>query len=154
MPTERDPGFLSRKGPGTLNRYRSHYIGHPTRDVYGVEQNTGALGHGLAGAVGIAVAGDTAKTFLPAAAKPAATPTRFCSAMPTSTIWPGAALAKGASLADPRESLVTTKRSESPRANSRRVAANTSKFASAGSIISARPLPPPVQPLPGCIPHR
>jgi transketolase len=40
-----------------LNRYGSHYIGHPTRDVYGVEQNTGALGHGLAVAVGIALAG-------------------------------------------------------------------------------------------------
>src|ERR1700722_7662978 len=47
-------------------------------------------------------AGETAKTFLPAATNPAATPTRFCSAMPTSTIWPGAALAKGASLAEPR----------------------------------------------------
>src|SRR4030081_3045074 len=44
-------------GLGTLNRYGSHYVGHPTRDVYGVEQNTGALGHGLAVAVGIALAG-------------------------------------------------------------------------------------------------
>lgn len=39
-----------------LNRYGSHYIGHPTRDVNGVEQNTGALGHGLAVSVGIALA--------------------------------------------------------------------------------------------------
>src|SRR5258705_7004995 len=146
MPTERDPGFLSRKGPGTLNRYRSHYIGPPTRDVYGVEQNTGALGHGLAGAVGIAVAGETAKTFLPAAAKPAATPTRFCSAMPTSTIWPGAALAKEASLAEPRESLVTTKRSESSRASSKSVDANVSKLACASSIRPLRLPPPPIQP--------
>jgi hypothetical protein len=35
-----------------LNRYRSHYIGHLTRDVYGVEQNTGALRHRLVVAVG------------------------------------------------------------------------------------------------------
>jgi transketolase len=52
-----DRGFFPEKDLGTLNRYGSHYIGHPTRDVYGVEQNTGALGHGLAVAVGIALAG-------------------------------------------------------------------------------------------------
>jgi transketolase len=52
-----DRGFFPKKDLETLNRYRSHYIGHPTRDVYGLEQNTGALGHGLAVAVGIAVAG-------------------------------------------------------------------------------------------------
>jgi transketolase len=50
-------GFFPEKDLKTLNRYGSHYIGHPTRDVYGVEQNTGALGHGLAVAVGIALAG-------------------------------------------------------------------------------------------------
>src|SRR5271169_77445 len=50
-------GFFPEKDLETLNRYGSHYIGHPTRDVYGVEQNTGALGHGLAVAVGIALAG-------------------------------------------------------------------------------------------------
>jgi len=52
-----DRGFFPKKDLETLNRYGSHYIGHPTRDVYGVEQNTGALGHGLAVAVGIALAG-------------------------------------------------------------------------------------------------
>ena len=41
----------------TLNQYQSHFIGHPTRKVNGVEQNTGALGHGLSIAVGTALAG-------------------------------------------------------------------------------------------------
>jgi transketolase len=50
-------GFFPEKDLETLNRYGSHYIGHPTRDVNGVEQNTGALGHGLAVAAGIALAG-------------------------------------------------------------------------------------------------
>jgi transketolase len=36
--------------------YGSHYIGHPTRSVFGIEHNTGALGHGLAVAVGMALA--------------------------------------------------------------------------------------------------
>jgi transketolase len=37
-------------------------VGHPTRKVRGIEQNTGALGHGLAFALGVALAGkmDTA----------------------------------------------------------------------------------------------
>src|SRR5271169_1920886 len=52
-----DKGFFPESDLQTLNRYGSHYIGHPTRDVNGVEQNTGALGHGLAVAVGIALAG-------------------------------------------------------------------------------------------------
>src|ERR1700748_2457870 len=52
-----DKGFFPKKDLETLNRYGSHYIGHPTRDVNGVEQNTGALGHGLAVAAGIALAG-------------------------------------------------------------------------------------------------
>jgi transketolase len=52
-----DRGFFPDGDLLTLNRYGSHYIGHPTRDVNGVEQNTGALGHGLAVAVGIALAG-------------------------------------------------------------------------------------------------
>ena len=52
-----DRGFFPEKDLETLNRYGSHYLGHPTRDVYGVEQNTGALGHGLAVAVGVALAG-------------------------------------------------------------------------------------------------
>src|ERR1700726_4705220 len=52
-----DKGFFPKSDLETLNQYGSHYIGHPTRDVNGVEQNTGALGHGLAVAVGIAIAG-------------------------------------------------------------------------------------------------
>jgi transketolase len=52
-----DRGFFPEKELETLNHYGSHYIGHPTREVNGVEQNTGALGHGLAVAVGIALAG-------------------------------------------------------------------------------------------------
>jgi transketolase len=52
-----DRGFFPETDLQTLNRYGSPYIGHPTRQVNGVEQNTGALGHGLAVAVGIALAG-------------------------------------------------------------------------------------------------
>src|SRR5512139_3277009 len=41
----------------TIYRFQSPFIGHPTRKVYGIEQNTGALGHGLSVAVGMALAG-------------------------------------------------------------------------------------------------
>lgn len=51
-----DRGFFPEKDLETLCRYRSHYIGHPTRKVNGVEQNTGALGHGLPICVGEAIA--------------------------------------------------------------------------------------------------
>ena len=51
-----DKGFFPEKDLETLCRYQSHYIGHPTRKVNGVEQNTGALGHGLPISVGIALA--------------------------------------------------------------------------------------------------
>ncbi len=37
-------------------QYQSYYVGHPTRKIKGVEQNTGALGHGLAFSVGVALA--------------------------------------------------------------------------------------------------
>lgn len=50
-------GFYDRAELDTLNRYQSHFIGHPTRKIPGVEQNTGALGHGLPIAVGTALAG-------------------------------------------------------------------------------------------------
>jgi transketolase len=49
-------GFFPEEDLNTLCKYRSHYIGHPTRKVKGVEQNTGALGHGLPMAVGTAIA--------------------------------------------------------------------------------------------------
>lgn len=51
-----DRGFFPPQELDTLCKYGSHFIGHPTRDVPGIEQNTGALGHGLAVAVGMALA--------------------------------------------------------------------------------------------------
>lgn len=51
-----DKGFFPETDLETLCRYQSHYIGHPTRKVNGVEQNTGALGHGLPISVGVALA--------------------------------------------------------------------------------------------------
>jgi transketolase len=51
-----DQGFFPETDLETLCKYQSHYIGHPTRKVKGVEQNTGALGHGLPIAVGTALA--------------------------------------------------------------------------------------------------
>ncbi|SKC04959.1 transketolase [Dyadobacter psychrophilus] len=50
-------GFFPESDLDTLCKYQSHYIGHPTRKVHGVEQNTGALGHGLSLSVGTAIAG-------------------------------------------------------------------------------------------------
>lgn len=52
-----DKGFFPEDDLNTLCKYKSHYIGHPTRKVKGVEQNTGALGHGLPISVGTAIAG-------------------------------------------------------------------------------------------------
>lgn len=51
-----DKGFFPESDLETLCKYKSHYIGHPTKKVNGVEQNTGALGHGLPLSVGIALA--------------------------------------------------------------------------------------------------
>ena len=50
-----DRGFFPAAELETLCRYQSHFIGHPTRKVPGVEQNTGALGHGLPLSVGMAI---------------------------------------------------------------------------------------------------
>jgi transketolase len=50
-----DKGFFPESDLETLCQYQSHYIGHPTRKVKGVEQNTGALGHGLPICVGTAL---------------------------------------------------------------------------------------------------
>ena len=52
-----DRGFFPTEQLETLCRYKSHFVGHPTRKVPGIEQNTGALGHGLPVATGIAIAG-------------------------------------------------------------------------------------------------
>ncbi len=51
-----DRGFFPESDLETLCRHRSHYVGHPTRKVRGIEQNTGALGHGLSFSVGVALA--------------------------------------------------------------------------------------------------
>src|SRR6516162_9735662 len=55
-----DRGFFPESALETLCRYRSHFVGHPTRKVPGVEQNTGALGHGLPICAGMAIAGKRA----------------------------------------------------------------------------------------------
>jgi transketolase len=52
-----DRGFFPESDLETLCRYQSPYVGHPTRKVRGIEQNTGALGHGLAFSVGVALGG-------------------------------------------------------------------------------------------------
>jgi transketolase len=51
-----DKGFFPESDLQTMSQYKSHYIGHPTRKVNGVEQNTGALGHGLSISCGTALA--------------------------------------------------------------------------------------------------
>jgi transketolase len=51
-----DKGFFPEDDLNTLCKYQSHYIGHPTKKVKGVEQNTGALGHGLSISAGVAIA--------------------------------------------------------------------------------------------------
>lgn len=51
-----DCGFFPSEELATLNRGGSHFVGHPTRKVPGIEQNTGGLGHGLSVGVGMAIA--------------------------------------------------------------------------------------------------
>lgn len=51
-----DRGFFPESDLATLCRYQSHFVGHPTRQVPGIEMNTGALGHGLSISVGMALA--------------------------------------------------------------------------------------------------
>ncbi|MEO6732293.1 MAG: transketolase [Ferruginibacter sp.] len=51
-----DQGFFPEDDLNTMCQYKSNYIGHPTKKVKGVEQNTGALGHGLPICVGTALA--------------------------------------------------------------------------------------------------
>ena len=51
-----DQGFFKKSDLDTLNKFNSHFIGHPTRKIFGIEHNTGALGHGLSVAVGMALA--------------------------------------------------------------------------------------------------
>jgi transketolase len=51
-----DKGFFPVELLDSVGKYGSVLIGHPTRNVPGIEQNTGALGHGLSFAVGKALA--------------------------------------------------------------------------------------------------
>ena len=52
-----DLGFFPQEELETVSKYKSHFVGHPTRKVPGIEHNTGALGHGLSFGVGQALAG-------------------------------------------------------------------------------------------------
>src|SRR6266496_2398298 len=52
-----DRGFYPGEQLQTLCQYKSDFVGHPTRHIPGIEQNTGALGHGLPFAAGVAIAG-------------------------------------------------------------------------------------------------
>src|SRR5204862_1681167 len=52
-----DRGFFPESDLQTLCHYQSHFVGHPTRHVPGIEMNTGALGHGLPISIGMALAG-------------------------------------------------------------------------------------------------
>jgi transketolase N-terminal domain/subunit len=52
-----DRGFFPASDLDTVCHYQSHYVGHPTRHIPGIEMNTGALGHGLPICVGMALAG-------------------------------------------------------------------------------------------------
>lgn len=51
-----DQGFYTIDELNTIEKYDSPFIGHPTRSIPGIEQNTGALGHGLSISVGMALA--------------------------------------------------------------------------------------------------
>ena len=51
-----DMNFFKKELLSEFEKYLSIMIGHPTRSVNGIEQNTGALGHGLSLAVGMALA--------------------------------------------------------------------------------------------------
>ena len=51
-----DRVFFPASDLDTICHYRSHYVGHPTRHIPGIEMNTGALGHGLPICTGMAIA--------------------------------------------------------------------------------------------------
>src|ERR1700704_2631630 len=50
-----DRGFFPEADLKTICHYQSHYVGHPTRHIPGIEMNTGALGHGLPICIGMAL---------------------------------------------------------------------------------------------------
>lgn len=51
-----DRGFFPKEELATFSQFGTKLIGHPNNKVPGIEMNTGALGHGLAVAVGMALA--------------------------------------------------------------------------------------------------
>lgn len=51
-----DKGFFPEEDLLTMCQYNSPYIGHPTKAIRGIEQNTGGLGHGLPICSGAALA--------------------------------------------------------------------------------------------------
>lgn len=51
-----DKGFFPEDDLLTMCQYQSPYIGHPTKSIPGIEQNTGGLGHGLSICAGTALA--------------------------------------------------------------------------------------------------
>lgn len=51
-----DLGFFPKEELATFSRFGTRLIGHPNNKVPGIEMNTGALGHGLAISVGMALA--------------------------------------------------------------------------------------------------
>ena len=51
-----DRGYFPAADLETVCHYQSHYVGHPTRHIHGIEMNTGALGHGLPICLGMALA--------------------------------------------------------------------------------------------------
>jgi transketolase len=51
-----DKGFFPEEDLLTLCQFNSPYIGHPTKYIKGIEQNTGGLGHGLSICCGNALA--------------------------------------------------------------------------------------------------
>ncbi len=50
-----DLGFFDKSELASFSKFNSRLIGHPNNKVPGVEMNTGALGHGLSVAVGMAI---------------------------------------------------------------------------------------------------
>jgi transketolase len=51
-----DRGYFPESELQTICHYNSHFVGHPTRHIPGIEMNTGALGHGLPICIGMALA--------------------------------------------------------------------------------------------------
>ena len=61
-------GFLSKEVLDTYGKYQSILAGHPTKEVPGIELNSGALGHGLSVGAGMSIANKmdekSSKTFV------------------------------------------------------------------------------------------